>query len=86
MICAKFIFKCEYVNLFICTPTILSANIIIHRTATQKCCFIFHNESTFHFHEDQGWIQAEKEKKLIRPKAIGQGIMVSDIIDEFNGY
>ena len=46
---------------------------------------LFHNESTFHSNEDQGWMWAEKGKQPIRPKGLGRGIMVSDFVDEFNG-
>ena len=46
---------------------------------------IFHDESMFHFNEDQGWMWAEKGKQPIRPKGLGQGIMVCDFVDEFNG-
>ena len=46
---------------------------------------LFHDESTFHSNEDQGWMWAEKGKQPIRPKGMGRGIMVSDFVDEFNG-
>ena len=46
---------------------------------------LFHDESTFHSNEDQGWMWAEKGKQPIRPKGLGRGIMVSDFVDEFNG-
>ena len=45
----------------------------------------FHDESTFHSNEDQRWMWAEKGKQPIRPKGLGQSIMVSDFVDEFNG-
>lgn len=47
---------------------------------------IFHDESTFHSNDDQKWMWAEKGKQPIRPKSQGRGIMVSDFIDEHNGY
>ena len=46
---------------------------------------LFHDESTYHSNEDQGWMWAEKGNQPIRPKGLGRGIMVSDFIDEFNG-
>ena len=46
---------------------------------------LFHDESTFHSNEDQGWMWGEKGKQPIRPKGQGKGIMVSDFVDEFNG-
>ena len=47
---------------------------------------LYHDESTFHSNDGQGWIWAEVGKQLIRPKGQGRGIMVSDFIDEHNGY
>ena len=35
--------------------------------------------------KDQGWMWAEKGNQPIRPKGLGRGLMVSDIVDEFNG-
>ena len=46
---------------------------------------LFHDESTYHSNEDQGWMWAEKGNQPIRPKGLGRGIMVSDFVDEFNG-
>ena len=46
---------------------------------------LFHDESTFHSNEDQGWMWGEKGKQPIKPKGQGKGIMVSDFVDEFNG-
>jgi len=54
--------------------------------APWKLVLIFHDESTFHATEDQGWIWGEKGKMVIRPKGQDRGIMVSDFIDEHNGY
>ena len=46
---------------------------------------IFHDESTYHSNEDQGWMWAEKGNQPIRPKGLGKGLMVSDFVDKFNG-
>ena len=46
---------------------------------------LFHDESTYHSNEDQGWMWAEKGNQPIRPKGLDRGIMVSDFVDEFNG-
>ena len=54
--------------------------------APWKLVLIFHDESTFHANEDQGWMWDEKGKMMIRPKEQGRGIMASDFIDEHNGY
>ena len=47
---------------------------------------IFHDESTFHSNDDQGWMWGEKGKTIIKPKGQGRGIMVSDFIEEHNGF
>ena len=41
---------------------------------------------TFHSNDGQGWLWAEAGKQPIRPKGQGRGIMVSDFVDEHNGY
>ena len=46
---------------------------------------LFHDESTYHSNEDQGWMWAERGNQPIRSKGLGRGIMVSDFVDEFNG-
>ena len=51
----------------------------------KKLVLIYHNESTFHSNEGQGWLWAEG-KQPIRPKGHGQGIMVSDFNDKHGGY
>ena len=52
----------------------------------RKLVLIFHDESTFHSNDDQGWMWAEKGKQPIKPKSQGRRIMVSDFVDEHNGY
>ena len=54
--------------------------------ATKKLVLIFHDESIYHSNEDQGWQWTEKNKVTIKPKGKGRGLMVSDFIDEFNGF
>ena len=51
----------------------------------KRVVLLFHDESTFHSNEDQGWMWAEKGEQPIRPKGLGRGIMVSDFVDKFNG-
>ena len=51
----------------------------------RKLVLIFHDKSTFHSYDDQGWMWAEKGKQQIKPKTQG-GIMMSDFVDEHNGY
>ena len=47
---------------------------------------LYHDESTFHSNDDQGWVWAEKWSQQIKPKGQGRGLMISDFIDEHNGY
>ena len=47
---------------------------------------MFHDESTFQANDDETWLWGVKGEHVIRPKSRGSGIMVSDFIDEFNGY
>ena len=54
--------------------------------APRKLVLIFHDESTFHSNDDQGWMWGEKGKMVIKPKGQGRGIMISDFIDEHNGF
>ena len=51
-----------------------------------KTIILFHDESTFQSNEDQPTLWAEKGTNVMRPKSKGSGIMVSDFIDERNGY
>ena len=51
-----------------------------------KTIIIFHDESTFHANEDQATFWGEKGTTMMRPKSRGSGIMVSDFIEENNGY
>ena len=38
------------------------------RPQHKSAVLLFHDESTFHSNEDQGWMWAEKGKQPIRPK------------------
>lgn len=51
-----------------------------------KTVIIFHDESTFQANDDQPTLWAEKGTSVMRPKSKGSGIMVSDFIEEKNGY
>ena len=51
-----------------------------------KTVVIFHDESTFQANEGQTFFWGTKDMHLLRPKGKGTGIMVSDFIDEHNGY
>lgn len=51
-----------------------------------KTVVIFHDESTFQCNDDQPTFWGTKGTVAIKPKHKGAGIMVSDFIDEKNGY
>ena len=51
-----------------------------------KTVIFFHDESTFQSNDDQSTFWGEKGTTIMRPKSKGAGIMVSDFIDEHNGY
>ena len=55
-------------------------------SASKKLVLIFHDESCFHSHEAQDWQWAEEGRLVIRPKGKGRGLMVSDFIDEYDGF
>ena len=44
------------------------------------------DESSFHANVGQSWQWAEEDKLIIRPKSQGRGLMISDFIDEHEGY
>ena len=51
-----------------------------------KTVLFFHDESTFHVNKDQPFQWGKKGTYMLRPKSKGSGIMISDFIDERNGY
>ena len=51
-----------------------------------KTVVFFHDESTFSANEDQNVMWGVGGQKMIKPKSRGAGIMVSDFIDEFDGF
>ena len=52
----------------------------------EKNIVFFHDESTFQANDDETWIWGERGQHVLKPKSRGSGIMVSDFIDERNGY
>ena len=75
-----------------CAPTDEAKNALpsdIHGPLpelAEKRVVLFHDESTFQSNEDQPTLWAEKGTTVMRPKSKGSGIMVSDFIDEHNGF
>ena len=51
-----------------------------------KTVVFFHNESAFMSNEDQMTQWRQEGEKILRPKSKGAGIMVSDFVDEPNGF
>ena len=51
-----------------------------------KTVVIFHDESTFQANDDQTTFWGAKDMTILRPKSKGAGTMVSDFIEEHNGY
>ena len=51
-----------------------------------KTVVFFHDESTFMSNEDQPTQWGMKGEKMLKPKSKGAGIMVSDFVDEHNGF
>ena len=52
----------------------------------RKLVLIFHDEAAYHSNDDKKWMWSEKWKQPIRPKSQGQGLMVSDFVEEHNRY
>ena len=52
----------------------------------QKTVVFFHDESTFQSNDDQQTFWVTKGTHVMKPKGRGAGILVSDFIDEKNGY
>lgn len=52
----------------------------------EKLIVIFNDESTFNANDDQTTQWGVKGEGMLRPKSKGSRIMVSDFIDELNGY
>ena len=51
-----------------------------------KAVVFFHDETTFMSNEDQPTQWGMKGEKMMKPKSRGAGIMVSDFVDEHNGF
>ena len=47
---------------------------------------VVHNESTFHANCDQSYFWGDESTNVLRQKSVGAAIMVSDFIDEVNGF
>ena len=54
--------------------------------ALQPIIRVFHDESTFHANADQSFHWSDGSNQALKQKSLGQAIMISDFIDEVNGY
>ena len=52
----------------------------------KKLVLIYHDESIFSTNEGQHWMWASEDMAVLKPKTRGSGIMVSDYIDQHNGF
>ena len=52
----------------------------------KRLVIIYHDESIFHINEGQTWIWGTGDHPYIQPKSKGAGIMISDFIDQYNGF
>ena len=60
--------------------------ILGSETAEKQLVLIYYDESSFHANEGQSWQWAEEDKLIICAKSQGQGLMVSNFINEHGGY
>jgi hypothetical protein len=47
---------------------------------------VFHDESTFHANADQSFHWSDGSNQALKQKSLGQAVMISEIIDEVDGY
>ena len=47
---------------------------------------VVHEESTFYANCEQSYLWGDCQTNVLKQKSLGQSIMVSDFIDELNGY
>lgn len=52
----------------------------------KELVIIYHDESIYNSNEGQTWMWGEEERPALLPKTNGSGLMVSDFIDEHDGY
>ena len=52
----------------------------------KKLVLIYHDESIFSANEGQQWMWASEDMSVLKPKTRRSGIMVSDYINQHNGF
>ncbi len=68
------------------TPPPAPSTSILPEQFDRKLVMIYHDDSIFSVNEAQTWMWGTEDKPAILPKTKGCGIMVSDFIDEHNGF
>ena len=61
-------------------------DIALASSSTREKTVFFHDESTYQASDDQPFQWGKKGEHILRPENKGSGIMVSDFVDERNGY
>ena len=67
-------------------PRILTFNRSTPLRKERPIIRVFHDESTFYANADQSFHWADERVQVLKQKSLGQALMVSDFIDEVNGY
>ena len=52
----------------------------------KKLVLLYHDESIYNSNEGQTWMWGEEERPALLPKTKGSGVMVSDFVEEYDGY
>lgn len=80
---------------FLTSPTQLPVSTSHHYAPSQPHALVsspqhiirvFHDESTFYANADQSLYWSDGSTQALKQKSLGQAVMVSDFIDEVNGY
>ena len=54
--------------------------------ARKELVLVFHDECVFHTNDDKVYSWTEQGRARLKPKGQGRGIMISDFVDEHNGF
>ena len=67
-------------------PKLITSNCPTPRSTDCPVIRIFHDESTFNANADQSFHWADDRVQALKQKSLGQAIMISDFIEEVDGY
>ena len=63
---------------------------VSHSPSSNPSCHpvirVYHDESTFYANADQSFYWTDGTKQILKQKSLGQSIMVSDFLDEVDGF